>query len=145
MYGHGLNTAKAILKQKTSTNSLQSAASSGSIATRQSDSDPSSSDFKEIDLAKTEANAKLQVVYLHGWRLYVLTFAFVTECLRISNPNLTLNRLCLSLFLSTLEITIVSTSLVSISDALQGFQKDSWIVSSYLLTYTGENCVPDLE
>lgn len=47
------------------------------------------------------------------------------------------HRLCLALFLSCLEITIVSTALVSISHDLQGFHKDSWIVTSYLLTYTG--------
>ncbi|OIW28775.1 MFS general substrate transporter [Coniochaeta ligniaria NRRL 30616] len=55
-----------------------------------------------------------------GWRLYVLTFA-----------------LCLSLFLSTLETTIVSTSLISITDALGGFDERDWVVTSYLITYTG--------
>ncbi|KAB5513119.1 drug resistance transporter EmrB/QacA subfamily [Coniochaeta sp. 2T2.1] len=59
-------------------------------------------------------------LYMTGWRLYVLTFA-----------------LCLSLFLSTLETTIVSTSLISITDALGGFERRDWVVTSYLLTYTG--------
>lgn len=36
-----------------------------------------------------------------------------------------------------METTIVSTSLVSITNALTGFQKGSWIVTAYLLTYTG--------
>jgi hypothetical protein len=44
----------------------------------------------------------------------------------------------LALFLSTVETTIVSTSLVSITNALSGFDKRDWIVTSYLLTYTGE-------
>ncbi|OBS24590.1 hypothetical protein FPOA_05132 [Fusarium poae] len=61
-----------------------------------------------------------EVKYLKGWRFYCLTAA-----------------LWLSLFLSTLETTIVSTSLVSITDALNGFILRDWIVTSYLLTYTG--------
>ena len=55
----------------------------------------------------------------------------------IRNMKLTLCSLCLSLFLSTLETTIVSTSLVSITDALHGFDQSGWVVTSYLLTYTG--------
>ena len=48
-------------------------------------------------------------------------------------------RLCLSAFLSTLESTIISTSLVSITDSFEGFNRSSWIVTSYLLTYTGQS------
>ncbi|KAM0244508.1 hypothetical protein ACHAP5_006189 [Fusarium lateritium] len=58
--------------------------------------------------------------YLTGWKLYCLSAA-----------------LWISLFLSTLETTIVSTSLVSITNALNGFILRDWIVTSYLLTYTG--------
>ncbi|KAE9362971.1 putative MFS multidrug transporter [Stipitochalara longipes BDJ] len=58
--------------------------------------------------------------HMSGWRLYILTFG-----------------LCLSLLLSTLETTIVSTSLVSITNALSGFENRDWVVTSYLLTYTG--------
>lgn len=46
-------------------------------------------------------------------------------------------RLWIALFLSTIETTIVSTALVSITDALHGFNSRDWIVTSYLLTYTG--------
>ncbi|KAF7899502.1 hypothetical protein EAF00_003838 [Botryotinia globosa] len=56
--------------------------------------------------------------YLSGWRLGLLTLG-----------------LCLSLMLSSLDITIVSTSLVTISDDLQAFDQSSWIVNSYLATY----------
>ena len=63
--------------------------------------------------------------------------------LRVATPP-TLNpyfsnitRLCVSLLLSTLETTIVSTSLVSITNSLSGFENRDWIVTSYLLTYTG--------
>ncbi|KAH8695764.1 major facilitator superfamily transporter [Phaeosphaeriaceae sp. PMI808] len=64
-----------------------------------------------------ETRAKL---YHTGWRLYVLTAS-----------------LCVSLLLSTLETTIVSTSLVSIVSALNGFDQSGWVVTSYFLTYTG--------
>ncbi|PMD16224.1 major facilitator superfamily transporter [Hyaloscypha hepaticicola] len=43
----------------------------------------------------------------------------------------------MSLLLSTLETTIVSTSLVSIVDDLHGFDRSGWLVTSYLVTYTG--------
>ncbi|KND87579.1 putative MFS-type transporter YusP [Tolypocladium ophioglossoides CBS 100239] len=61
-----------------------------------------------------------RVEYIRGWRLWVLTAA-----------------LWISLFLSTLETTIVSTSLVSITNALNGFILRDWLVTAYLLTYTG--------
>ncbi|OQE28648.1 hypothetical protein PENSTE_c003G06388 [Penicillium steckii] len=43
----------------------------------------------------------------------------------------------LALFLTCLEATIVSTSLVTITDDLKGSNNSSWIITSYLLTYTG--------
>lgn len=46
--------------------------------------------------------------------------------------------LSLGLFLVSLEVSIVATSLVAISDDLKGFDKSSWIVTAYLLTYTGK-------
>lgn len=46
-------------------------------------------------------------------------------------------RLCLALFLVSLEVSIVSTSLVAITNDLQGFGQFSWLVTAYLLTYTG--------
>ncbi|KAF2093099.1 drug resistance transporter EmrB/QacA subfamily [Rhizodiscina lignyota] len=58
--------------------------------------------------------------HVKGWRLHVLTAG-----------------LWVALFLSTLETTIVSTSLISITDAINGFRLRDWIVTAYLLTYTG--------
>ncbi|PWW75728.1 putative MFS multidrug transporter [Tuber magnatum] len=58
--------------------------------------------------------------YMTGWRLHALSFGIT-----------------LSLFLSTLETTIVSTSLISVTNALHGFDQGSWVVTSYMLTYTG--------
>ncbi|RHZ55168.1 uncharacterized protein CDV56_106552 [Aspergillus thermomutatus] len=43
----------------------------------------------------------------------------------------------IALFLSTIETTVVSTSLVSITNALNGFLIKDWVVTAYLLTYTG--------
>ncbi|KAL8891707.1 MAG: hypothetical protein Q9192_005711 [Flavoplaca navasiana] len=65
-------------------------------------------------------NGEEALEYLKGWKLHTLTFA-----------------LCLSLFLSTIETTIVSTALVAITNSLNGFEKSNWIVTSYLLTYSG--------
>jgi MFS family permease len=42
------------------------------------------------------------------------------------------------MLLSTLETTIVSTSLVSMVNELQGFSQAGWVVTAYFLTYTGE-------
>lgn len=41
------------------------------------------------------------------------------------------------LFLSNLEIPVVTTALVGISDELGGFRKASWVSTSYLLGYAG--------
>ncbi|KAI4189457.1 MAG: hypothetical protein LQ348_003790 [Seirophora lacunosa] len=45
--------------------------------------------------------------------------------------------LCLCLFLTNLEIPIVTTALVGITDDLGGFDRSSWIISAYLLGYVG--------
>jgi hypothetical protein len=43
------------------------------------------------------------------------------------------------MLLSTLETTIVSTSLVSMVNELQGFGQAGWVITAYFLTYTGEH------
>ncbi|MCJ1385972.1 hypothetical protein MMC17_009097 [Xylographa soralifera] len=43
----------------------------------------------------------------------------------------------LTLAYATLELSIVSTSLVAITDSLQGFDRVSWVVTAYFLTYSG--------
>ncbi|KAK4149586.1 drug resistance transporter EmrB/QacA subfamily [Chaetomidium leptoderma] len=62
--------------------------------------------------------AKLTPIF--GWRLWV-----------------TIACLCSGLFLSSLETTIIATALVSISSSLGGYDKSNWVVTSYLVTYTG--------
>jgi MFS family permease len=49
---------------------------------------------------------------------------------------LTPSRLCVAIFLVNFEISIVSTSLVSITDDLHHFGRRSWVVTAYLMTYT---------
>ncbi len=48
-----------------------------------------------------------------------------------------MDRLCLAVFLASLEVSIVATSLVAITDGLKGFGQSSWIISVYMLIYTG--------
>ena len=47
-------------------------------------------------------------------------------------------RIWIIIFLVNLEVTIVSTALVAISNQLHSFDKSSWIVSGYQISYTGE-------
>lgn len=58
--------------------------------------------------------------YIKGLRLHLITAA-----------------LCMCLFLTNLEIPIVVTALVGITNDLGGFQQTSWIVAAYLLGYVG--------
>ncbi|KAH8652684.1 drug resistance transporter EmrB/QacA subfamily [Tricladium varicosporioides] len=74
----------------------------------------------ELNLAEPAGSEQPPKEYLRGWRLHVLTVG-----------------VWVALFLSTLETTIVSTSLVSITNALGGFEIRDWVVTSYLITYTG--------
>ena len=76
--------------------------------------------------------------YLHGWRLHLITIAFgnvapLGSCFDTNQrPSL-----YLTLYLATVEVTIVSTALVTISDDLKAFSQNNWIVTAFLLTYTG--------
>ena len=60
---------------------------------------------------------------------------------KISNEEMMLNRerdsICVCLWMVNLEITIVSTSIVPITNDLGGFSKNSWVLEAYLLTYVG--------
>lgn len=48
------------------------------------------------------------------------------------------NSLFVSLYLVNLESTVITTSLFTITSDLQSFDLTSWIVTAYLVTYTGE-------
>lgn len=47
-------------------------------------------------------------------------------------------RLALALFTAQMESSIVSTSVLAITNQLKGFEKSGWIFTSYLVTYTGK-------
>jgi MFS family permease len=46
-------------------------------------------------------------------------------------------RIGLGIFLSAAEITIMSTSLVTITDELMHYEQGSWLITAYLLAFTG--------
>ena len=46
-------------------------------------------------------------------------------------------RLCLLLFLTNMEVSIVSTSLIGIVADLGDFSKRTWLITAYLITYIG--------
>lgn len=85
-----------------------------------------------------EIEEKSWTAYLHGWRLQVLNVGSASSDFKAFKDKHSLSlRLCSALFLSVLESTIISTSLVAITNALDGFHRSSWVVTVYLLTYTG--------
>ena len=47
------------------------------------------------------------------------------------------DRLNLGIFLATMEVSIVSTALVEITDELQAFNNSSWVINAYLSSFTG--------
>ncbi|KAI4724574.1 MFS general substrate transporter [Aureobasidium sp. EXF-10728] len=98
----------------------------GSSCTLSSQSDGSkpnslSSEAKDEQASlRSEAEKDLGVPILEGWPLGSTVFA-----------------LCLALLLATLDTTIISTSLITIASELGHFDQASWILVSYLLTYSG--------
>jgi hypothetical protein len=84
----------------------------------------------------SEAEKDLGVPVLEGWPLGSTVFAYVARyCCR--SVCLQAIRLCLALLLATLDTTIISTSLITIASELGHFDQASWILVSYLLTYSG--------
>ncbi|KAF5868834.1 putative efflux pump antibiotic resistance protein [Botrytis fragariae] len=86
-----------------------------------SQSDPSMSDTSQADDIPHEViSSQSPTIYLKGARLHMITAAFETL-------------IFLSLFITNLEIPIVTTSLVSITDDLNSFNQVNWIASAYML------------
>jgi hypothetical protein len=48
-------------------------------------------------------------------------------------------RLWISLFLSSIDTTIVATALIKITDELHGLDKAQWIVVAYLISLSGKS------
>ena len=51
------------------------------------------------------------------------------------------DRLNLDIFLATMEVSIVSTALVEITDELQAFSNSAWVINAYLSSFTGTSLV----
>ncbi|THY60450.1 MFS general substrate transporter [Aureobasidium pullulans] len=78
-----------------------------------------------------EEEKDLGLPVLEGWPLGSTVFALIWKDL------LHVIRLCLALLLATLDTTIISTSLITIASDFGHFDQASWIIVSYLLTYSG--------
>ena len=61
-----------------------------------------------------------QSLYLSGWKLHFVTFW-----------------LLLSLFVAQMDTSVTSTAILQITDSLGGYEKSSWVFTSYMLTYCG--------
>jgi len=55
----------------------------------------------------------------------------------MSNVNFCAS-LSIGIFLSSLDLAIVATALVPIANSLHSFDRGSWFMNAYLLTYIGE-------
>lgn len=78
--------------------------------------------------------------YIKGWRLHVISFGYGSSFCWLSAYiviRFNIVRLCIPLFLANMEIPIVTTSIVGITNDLQGFSQSSWLTAAYLLTYVG--------
>ncbi|KAF2681603.1 MFS general substrate transporter [Lentithecium fluviatile CBS 122367] len=71
------------------------------------------------EIGGTENTNEEATKFLKGWPLLILS-----------------STLGLAIFLVTIEVTIVATSLNPITDDLHAFDKTSWIITAYLVTYT---------
>ena len=89
---------------------------------------------------KTESPNQHVKVYLHGVRLWLVACTCVLPN-GIPKASILLTsiycRLAIMVFQVVLEILIIPTSLVSVSNDIGGFDDLSWVISSYLLGRVG--------
>ncbi|GMF74536.1 unnamed protein product [Aspergillus oryzae var. brunneus] len=83
-----------------------------------------------------------QIVFPHGWRLCFVILGYVILAIPESSSTFFAKsnfdpRLMICLYLVNMEVTIVSTSLIAITSDLNGFNKTSWIITGFLITFTG--------
>ncbi|RYP52380.1 hypothetical protein DL768_002411 [Monosporascus sp. mg162] len=85
---------------------------------------PSSGTSKAVELGgptsshPTMLKGHDETVYLDGARFWLMSMA-----------------MAIMMFLTNLEVPVVTTALVAITDDLQGFDSTGWVVASYLLGY----------
>ncbi|KAI1194938.1 putative multidrug resistance protein fnx1 [Nemania serpens] len=78
---------------------------------------------EQMDIMETESDlsaSQHEVVYIQGFRFWLISIA-----------------ISIVMFLVNLEVPVVITALVSITNDLHGFENVAWILSSYLLGYVG--------
>ncbi|KAI9691981.1 MAG: hypothetical protein M1820_009633 [Bogoriella megaspora] len=66
-------------------------------------------------------SSSLEIIYSTGWRVYC-----------------TAAGIALAVGAITMEVSIIGTSLVKIVEALQGFERQGWVVTGYLIAYTSK-------
>ncbi|KAF2871199.1 major facilitator superfamily domain-containing protein [Massariosphaeria phaeospora] len=71
-------------------------------------------------LSLEQESAESEVQYVKGARLHLIVVA-----------------LAIAVYLTNIEVPIVTTSLVTITNDIGGFERSSWVVSVYLLGYVG--------
>lgn len=67
---------------------------------------------------------------------FQVTF-FIPRYTKLLTVLIGAGRLALTLFLTSLEITVVTTALIDITNHLGGLERGAWLISSYLLGYVG--------
>ena len=86
-----------------------------------------------------KAEASKKIYYLRGWRLKLLSLRSALS--KSTSSNCQAKETCsvaLLFFLVNIEVSIVGTSLISITDDLHSFKQGGWVVTGYLITYTSK-------
>ena len=88
---------------------------------------------------EAKAEAAERKSYLGGWHLKFLSLRSALS--KSSSTNCQTDEGCsvaLLFFLVNIEVSIVGTSLISITDDLHSFKQGGWVVTGYLITYTSK-------
>jgi hypothetical protein len=96
----------------------------------------SRSKLENLENHSAPQHDRIDIVYLTGSQFWLVVTAYVQPVMWF-RVTLIYCRLALSLFLTNLEIPIVTTSLVAITNDLGEFNNIGWVISSYLLGYVG--------
>ena len=106
------------------------------VEVREGTASPISLQTSEGSIEKMAEGAE-RTHYLRGWRLYFLSLRSAQCKSRCSNDQA--DNVCsvaLLFFLVNIEVSIVGTSLISITDDLHSFKQGGWVITGYLITYT---------
>ena len=91
-----------------------------------------SSNEKKTDVLVTD-----EPVWVTGWRLHTLSLRSAPRYHAAVLAADTLSfSVAMCMFLVNIEVSIVGTSLISITNDLHGFRQVGWVVTAYLITYT---------